>query len=391
MTERIKALIIDQDDTSRNLLISLLIKRGYIVHFSNTGNDGLKKIHEILPDIIFCDTGLSDLGIPELADRLSAVSQTAFIPIVAISGRSTADEMDACLNAGCVEYYGKSGLNLIAMVDAIPKIIGAFNKRKETKLDDNLLIVFLSAKGGSGTSSLCANIGACLAKNMAPSTVSLADLVLPMGSIDSIVGYNGSFDIIDVANLPPNDITPKYLQDNLVIPQNWNFNFLPGAPDPEHAENLNVKQIPNIVNTLQKTYDYTLIDFGRALSKISIPIIKNADVIVVVMGTDLSAVNLTKKLCGFLQSLQIAKEHLFLILNRAVGLEGCSKMEAEQIIGLPIRITIPYMMGNFAIANNQNVPIPVKYPMDTTTMILNQTAQEISSLAIKENKAKKIL
>lgn len=388
MADRIKVLIIDQDENSRNLLISILLKRGYVVHFSNTGSDGIKKTHELLPTIIFCATDLSDIGVPELAVRLSTVSQTASIPIVAISERTNADEMGACLTAGCVEYYGKSGLNFISMVDAIPKIIGAASVRKENGSDEHLLVVFLSAKGGSGTSSLCANIGACLAKNMTPSTVGLADLVLPMGSIDSIVGYAGKFNIVDVARLATKEITPKYLQDNLNVPKNWGFHFLPGTPDPDQSEALNAKQIPDIIKTLTKTYDYTLIDFGRALSKISIPVLKNADAIVIVMGTDLSAVNLTKKLCTFLQSLQIDNQHLFIILNRAVGLEGCSKMEAEQIIGVPIRITIPYMMGNFALANNQNLPIPIKYPTDTATLILNQAALEISSLAIKVNKTK---
>jgi Flp pilus assembly CpaE family ATPase len=389
MPEGIKALIIDEDETSRNLLVSLLNKRGCAVRFSTTGRDGLQKAHDNAPNIIICDTNLSDLGIPELIEKLGSVTLTAFIPIVAISGRSDANEMERCLKAGCVEYYGKSGLNLIALVEAMPRIIGTASVKGNIIASDGLLTVFLSAKGGSGTSSLCANIGACLAKNMAPSKVALADLVLPMGSIASIVGYEGAFDIVDVADLPAQEVTSNYLIKNLIVQPTWSFYLLPGSPDPERAGNLNIKQIPDIVNALIKAFDYTLIDFGRALSKISIPIIQKADAVVIVMGTDLSAVRLTKKLCQFLQSQEIEQEHIFLILNRAVGLEGVSKIEAEKIIGLPIRMTVPYMMSNFTLANNQNIPVPVKYPTDTVTMMLNQATNEISSLAIKEHKVKK--
>ncbi len=388
MAEGIIALVIDEDETSRNLLVSLLGKRGHIARFSLTGNDGLQKVHENAPNIIICDANLSDLGIPELIERLGSLPQTAFIPVVAISNRSDASEMERCLSAGCVEYYGKSGLNLISLVDALPRMVASAGKRGKPTENNGLLTVFLSAKGGSGTTSLCANIGACLAKNIAPARVAMADLVLPMGSIASLVGYEGSFDIIDVANLLTADITSSYLLKNLIVPQNWNYYLLPGSPDPDRAATLNVKQIPDIVNSLTKTFDHTLVDFGRALSKISMPIIQKADVVVIVMGTDLSAVRLTKKLCQYLESQKLDPGHFFLILNRAVGLEGVSKMEAEKIIGFPIRLTIPYMMSNFTLANNQNLPVPVKYPTDTATMMINQATSEISSLAIKVHSIK---
>jgi MinD-like ATPase involved in chromosome partitioning or flagellar assembly len=128
-----------------------------------------------------------------------------------------------------------------------------------------------------------------------------------------------------------------------------------------------------------------LIDFGRTLSKISLPPILKADVVVVVMGTGLNSIDLTKTLCQYLQSQGIEARRLFLILNRSVGLEGVTKVEAEQIIGLPIRLTIPYMESNFTLANNQNIPVTVKFPTDTATIMLNQAAVDISSLAIKVN------
>jgi len=390
MTEGIrnKVLIIDEDETSRNLLVSLLNKRDYTVLFSTTGRDGLQKGHDNSPNIIICDANLSDLGIPELIEKLRSVPLTAFIPIVAISSRPDVNEMEMCLKVGCVEYYGKSGIKLIALVDALPSMIESINVKGNIIAREGLLTVFLSAKGGSGTSSLCANIGACLAKTMAPATVALADFVLPMGSIASTIGYEGAFDMVDVAGLPVQEVTSKYLINNLIIQPNWGFYLLPGSPDPECSVNLNIKQIPDIVNALINTFDYTLIDFGRALSKISIPIIQKSDVVVIVVGTDLSALRLTNKLCQFLQSHGIKQEHLFLILNRAVGLEGITKIEAEKILGLPIRMTVPYMMSNFTLANNQNIPVQMKFPTDTVTIMLNQATNEISSLAIKEHNRK---
>jgi MinD-like ATPase involved in chromosome partitioning or flagellar assembly len=158
---------------------------------------------------------------------------------------------------------------------------------------------------------------------------------------------------------------------------------LPGAPDPESSLNLQVARIPHIVDCLRKTYDYVFIDLGRSLSKISMPIIHDADVVVLILSTDVSTVNHTKKVWHYLREQGIDSNRVFPILNRAVGLEGLTKAETERILGIEIKLTMPYMMGNFTLANNQNIPISVKFPTDTATMILKQAAVDMSQKITK--------
>jgi hypothetical protein len=72
---------------------------------------------------------------------------------------------------------------------------------------------------------------------------------------------------------------------------------------------------------------------------------------------------------------------MYAILNRAVGLEGVTKARAEEIIGLPIQKMMPYLGGNFALANNLNQPITIKYPTDTASIIFKETATDMVKLA----------
>jgi pilus assembly protein CpaE len=223
-----------------------------------------------------------------------------------------------------------------------------------------------------------------MASHLSQSTVAVADLVLPMGSIAPLVGAPESeFNLVKVAEQAEDQITPDYLEHQLPNPAQWQFHLLPGAPDPETALNLQVGHIPNIVNALRKSYDYVLVDLGRSLSRISLPIIQDADLVVLILSTDLSTVNLTKKLWHYLKGQGIHQERVFPILNRAVGLEGLTKAEAEKILEIEIKLTMPYMMGNFSLANNQNTPISLKFPTDTATMILKQAAIEMSQKVVK--------
>ena len=68
-------------------------------------------------------------------------------------------------------------------------------------------------------------------------------------------------------------------------------------------------------------------------------------------------------------------------MNRAIGLEGLTKAEAEKIIDLPVKTALPYMGGNFALANNLNQPIILKYPEDTAAIVLRENAKDMIKTA----------
>lgn len=384
--DTISVLVIDADEANRNFLAQLLQKKNYLVKQAASGEEGLRFIVEAQPNVVIFDTHLPDMKAMELITRLQQYPDIADIPCVVLSSRSDPDEMHACMQAGCAEYYVKSGMVMLTLVDAIPRLL-VEGKRLRKKRDKGFLYVFLSAKGGTGTSSLCANIGMNMAGQLQQSTVAVADLVLPMGSIASVVGASESdFNLVTVSDQPTEKITSDYLKDNLLVPAKWMFHLLPGAPDPETAINLNVGHISNIVDTLQKAYDYVLVDLGRSLSKISLPIIQAADLVVLILSTDLSTVNHTKKLWHYLKDQGISSDHVYAILNRAVGLEGLTKAEAEKILELEIKLMMPYMMGNFSLANNQNTPISLKFPTDTATMVMKQAALEMSQKVVKMQK-----
>jgi pilus assembly protein CpaE len=381
--DSIAVLVIDADEANRNFLAQLLQKKNYQVRQAASGEEGARMVEEQAPNMVIFDTKLPDLRAAELIERLQRNPAIADIPCVVLTSHSDPEEMQACLQAGCAEYYVKSGMVMMTLVDAIPRLL-VEGRRLRKKREKGSLVVFLSAKGGTGTSSLCANIAMNMASHLSQSTVAVADLVLPMGSIAPLVGIPDSeLNLVAVAAEPEEKVTQEYLGNNLLVPSHWMFHLLPGAPDPESALDLQVGHIPHIVENMRKCYDFVLVDLGRSLSRISMPIIHEADLVVLILSTDLSTVNHTRKLWHYLQAQGIDQNRVFPILNRAVGLEGLTKAEAEKILGIDIKLTMPYMMGNFTLANNQNIPISVKFPTDTATLILKQMALDMSQKIVK--------
>jgi Flp pilus assembly CpaE family ATPase len=370
-------LVIDGDTTSRNYLIVTLRKNGFAVLFASLGREGLISAWKDQPDIIVFDPELSDLPGLELVTRLRQDRRTSKVPLIALSSQQDSQKMKTLLSAGCNEYLIKSSQAIPQLLELFPRLLrGEFSPPR--KQGD--LIVFLSAKGGTGTSSLCVNIAMCLGSEKIESRVAVMDLVLPIGSIADIVGYSEPFNLVSVAKVDPPLTDGTYFRDNLPRVPNWYFHLLAGCPNPESANELVVDRLEGILQSIIDSYDCILVDLGRALSRISLPIIQMADVVVLIVGTDLSTAILTQKVWNYLKTRGIDSRRLYPLQNRAVGLEGLSKIELEQMTGLQIPLTLPYMSGNFTVANNRHEPVIAKFPNDSSTFTLKQAATQIAEL-----------
>ena len=377
-----KILVIDPDENSRKFLVNVLENQKYSVLEAASGFDGMKSINENSPDIVTCDSALTDLSAEAIIVKVRQEMYKSNIPIVVFTNQLDSDEMGRYLQAGANDYYGKSGQAVMGFLNNISTML-AEAKAKQQEITEGALIVFISAKGGTGTSSLCANIGMSISKLMARSTTALVDLVLPIGSLALITGIDDPFNIIEVSNLPPEQITPEYFKEKLIKPHEWLFHLLPGSPDPGVASSFFVENTHTIIQMLRKSFDYVLVDLGRSFSRISLPIIQEADSIVLILSNDFSTVTLTKRTIDYLITQDINPNRIYPILNRAVGLEGLSKSEADKILGMQIKTTVPYMMSNLTLANNQNTPIASKFPNDTANLVFKQIAVDLSQAAIR--------
>ena len=378
-----KILILDENTASRSFLTNTLREQQFHVLEASSGKDALIVAWRDAPDIVLFDPLLTDIRDEEFISKLRNNPRTKTTPLIALSSDPGPSRREACINAGVDEYIVKSSQALASLQQILARIFSTEISTEVARAGQQLglLLVFLSAKGGTGTSSLCANIAMNIKQGQPDARLVVVDLVLPIGSIGQIVGYEGNLNIVSVADLPGGQTSGDYFYKNLPRPELWQFQLLAGSPDPQRGNALNGERIGRIVDTLRSSYDFVILDLGRSLSRISLPLIQQADLITLIVSTDQSTVKLTQTVWHYLQSQGIDSQKIFTILNRAIGLEGATKAEAEEIIGLPIQTTLPYMGGNFSLANNLNQPITIKYSTDTASIILKGLAVDMVKAA----------
>jgi pilus assembly protein CpaE len=373
-----KILVIDADVASRNFIVRHLLDQKHEVIQAGSGKEGLIYVWRDRPDLVVIDPTITDISGEDLARKLKLDVRSANTPLIAFCGDQSMTRTKSCMDAGFSEYITKSGQAMPILLETVRRLLGISGMIVR---QGGLLMVFLSAKGGTGTSSICANIAMNIGQNQPQARVAVVDMVLPIGSIAPIVGYEGAQNIVTITEMPPEEVTPKFFRNSLTEPKPWHFNLLAGSPDPESSNHLKASRIGDIVSAIKESYDYVLIDIGRSLSRITLPLIQNADLNVLIISTDTSTVSLTKTVWNYMQNKGVNVNTVFSILNRAVGLEGLSKADTEKVLGIPIRAAIPYLGSNMVLANSRHQPFTLKYPKDTASIVLQEAAKEMSTLA----------
>lgn len=379
-------IVIDSDRRSCQFLGNLLTQKGYLAQTTTSAKEGYIIALRDRPDVVIFDPALTDMPALELVRRLRGDKRTSGALLIALTATSQSEHLGELLAAGCNEYLVKSQeaieriFAILTETDALMNETRPIGGVKRTHLG-GVLVVFLSAKGGTGTSSMCANVAQVLGETHPEREMAVIDLVLPIGSIGQIVGYQGEFNLIEAARKPSEELDPDFLRRVTAPLETWGFRLLAGIPDPESSNALDASRIPAIIETYRRAFDVVFVDLGRSLSRISMPIILQADVIVMVTASDMATATLTQTVWKYLEEKGVAQRNVYVLLNRAVGLEGVSKSDAEKIIGLPIQATIPYMGANFSLANNQHLPVLRKMPNDTAAMMIAQVSRQILETA----------
>jgi len=100
----VKVLAIDDDPAMTELLILLLRTRGFEVFTANSGEDGIKKVRELTPDVLILDLMMSGVDGWEVCSKVRKFSK---IPILILSALDAPGMVASALDAGADDYLIK--------------------------------------------------------------------------------------------------------------------------------------------------------------------------------------------------------------------------------------------------------------------------------------------
>ena len=115
-----KILVIDDEQSIRDLLDRLLRRKGYYVVLAESGRKGLELFRRERPDVI-----VLDLKMPEM-DGLTVLRQIRSLnrsqPVIVLTGSRTAEMEQQVRALGVTEYIAK-GFSLHLLGDALKRLL----------------------------------------------------------------------------------------------------------------------------------------------------------------------------------------------------------------------------------------------------------------------------
>ena len=102
-----KVFFIDDDEDLITIFSTALVKEGFEVAYSLTGNDGLTKVRTEKPDIILLDQVMPDMAGNDVLKTLKISEDTKNIPVILLSNFSQNELVKGALDQGAVDYLFK--------------------------------------------------------------------------------------------------------------------------------------------------------------------------------------------------------------------------------------------------------------------------------------------
>jgi pilus assembly protein CpaE len=376
-----KILIVDDDPVTTSWLRALLEPEGYQVTIARTGAEAIEHVHSDPPALILLDLVLPDTDGVDFCRILRLTPASANAWIIILSAKTSRADITAGLGAGADDYIPKRR-GADSQLLAKSKLMLGRRRPEPTSAEETThgrLVSFFSAKGGSGTTTLAVNTAYAIPEFAPKASTLLVDMVFPLGAVGHMIGSQATETIARLSHQTPGSIDRVTITRHMSPKGQFGFNFLLSADDLQEAQALDVSRIVPIFGRLREMFDIIVVDFGHALSRVTLPILEGSDLIYAIVIPDATGVALTKLSLGYLLSRRVPQDRIILIQNRTVPRSWLSREDMEKELGMPIAITIPYDGEQIPLSTNAHEPYLERYGNSGTAV----TLRELGRLAVE--------
>ncbi|HEY5584950.1 MAG TPA: response regulator [Ruminiclostridium sp.] len=356
----IRILIADDIEETRIVIKKLLsFKKDNIevVGEANNGEEVLRLIPKVKPDVVLMDINMPILNGLEATERITREYPSVIVIIMSVQAES--DYLKKAMFHGAKEYIIKP-FNYDSLIETIT---ATFKKYKEiqvkftssvNQIRDTKVIAFFSSKGGVGKSVLAINTSIVLSKK-ANKKVLLIDMDLQFGDISMMVNQYNQKTILDAVDDGQIDsfenIKPYLYKYNA----NLDILFAPGKP--EAAEYIAKETVEKIIKAIKEQYDVIVVDTGINFNDNTLYILDIAQKILMVSTMEIVALKNTKLGLRVMESLGYDKDKVKIVINRFNSSYGISKKEVEEAFKDGIFAAIPDEEKTVISSINKGLPL----------------------------------
>ncbi|WP_010477014.1 cell division ATPase MinD [Thermococcus zilligii] len=234
------------------------------------------------------------------------------------------------------------------------------------------LISIASGKGGTGKTTVTANLSIALGK--LGKKVLAADADLTMANLSLVMG-------IDDAEITIHDVLAGDAEINQAVYQTSfeNVDLIPAAIDWEHVRKADPRKLPGIIKTFKDSYDFVLIDCPAGLQMDAMNAMLSGEEVILVTNPEIACIADTMKVGIVLKKAGLAV--LGFVLNRYGRSENDIPPEAaEEVMEVPLLAVVPED-PKVREATLEGVPVVEYAPESEGAKAFMKLAEEVVRIA----------
>ena len=332
-----KILVIEDDDIALRLIDYTLRKEGHEVLLAKNGLEGISKAQSEEPDLVILDIMLPGIDGFEVCHRLRAEPQTAYLPILMLSGKAQETDKATGMKVGADDYVTKP----VAPRELVSRIESLLARKTAAK---SKIITFLGTKEGVGTTTMLVNVAVTLSQQ--GKRVIVTDLCSNNGNLIEHLGLKPENDITELLVRPVDTLKHRELEATLTV-HHTGVKVL-AIPHPyEERKEFSPTAVNLLFGRLREVSDYLLIDLSTPPSELGKTVITKCDLVVVITDFKAGALSDLTSTAALLQKIGVAKDQLgAVVIDREATFpeEALSNMKSIIELNAKVRLLgiIPY-------------------------------------------------
>jgi pilus assembly protein CpaE len=320
---------------------------------------------EIVDELSSADHAVVVIG-PELDDTV-AVSLASLLDQQApevgkvLWAEPTAELLMRAISAG-VRGVLPANPTLAELKEALTRAFEAVQRTEgdggEPEPDTGRVIVVTSPKGGTGKTTVAANLAIVLADSKEHSVV-LVDLDLQFGDVEYALRLRPERTMSDAVQLGSG--LDRTSVKGYLTPHPSGVFALCAPSNPAEAEVLDHAVVARVLDLLADIFDYVVVDTASGIDDHMLNALDRATDVVLLVATDVPTVRSAQKSLAVFRQLGHSERPWHIVMNRADAKVGLGPEDVEEAIGVKADARIPESKAVGA-AMNHGSPVVESQP-----------------------------
>jgi pilus assembly protein CpaE len=309
-----------------------------------------KRLSRINPDLVIVVVGTDpDRAMASLAElRLKAPAR-----VLAVGPASDPKQVIRSLRAGADDYVDEEDLE-----NHLQEALSRCKSTGQLREDAGRLITVLAPSGGSGSSTIAANVATVLAKQHERSA--LLDMKLEAGDLSALLDLKPSYTLADLCqNISRLDRT---LFERTLVRHGSGVHLLAPPKYLSDVHHVTPEGIVQVLTLARSAFPYVIVDLDRTFREEQAEVLLRSDIILLVLRLDFTALRNTRRTLDYFSDLGIDKSKVRLVINRHGQAKEVPAGTAEEALGVKIFHYVPEEPKTVNRANNNGVPLVLEAP-----------------------------